>query len=115
MDVETAEQVIRDVEFNFIELPKFTKTVEQLTTGIDQWTYFIKSAENLKVIPRNITDEGLKEAYLEADKQNWPKLELEDYERAAIKERDDIGRLEKAVRTAVKKAEEQTEKKQKRK
>jgi predicted transposase/invertase (TIGR01784 family) len=94
LDVETREQVIQDVEFNFIELPKFNKTIDQLETSIDQWTYFIKNAENLTVIPENVKDEGLKEAYTEADKQNWTKQELEDYERASIKERDEKGRVE---------------------
>lgn len=106
LDIETKEQVIQDVEFNFIELPKFDKTIEQLETNIDQWAYFIKNAENLTVIPENVKDEGLREAYLEADKQNWTKLELEDYLRAALKEQDDIGRLEFAVNKAVKKSEE---------
>jgi predicted transposase/invertase (TIGR01784 family) len=94
LDVVTKEQIVQDVEFNFIELPKFSKTIEQLETSIDQWTYFIKNAENLTLIPENVTDEGLREAYLEADKQNWTKLELEDYLRASIKERDEIGRIE---------------------
>ena len=111
LNIETKEQVIADVEFNFIELPKFNKTIDQLETSIDQWTYFIKNAENLNLIPEDVKDEGLKEAYIEADKQNWTKLELEDYERASIKERDDIGRLEFAVRKAEMKAEKKGEKK----
>jgi predicted transposase/invertase (TIGR01784 family) len=94
LDVETKEQVIQDVEFNFIELPKFNKTIDQLETNIDQWTYFIKNAENLTVIPDNVKDEGLQEAYKEADRQNWTKQELEDYERASIKERDEQGRID---------------------
>lgn len=73
---------------------KFDKTIDQLQTSIDQWTYFIKNAENLTIIPESVTDEGLREAYTEADKQNWTKQELEDYERASIKERDEIGRIE---------------------
>jgi predicted transposase/invertase (TIGR01784 family) len=36
----------------------------------------------------------LKEAYTEANQQNWTKEELEDYQRASIKERDEIGRIE---------------------
>ena len=98
LDVETSEQVIQDVEFNFIELPKFNKALDQLATPIDQWTYFIKNAENLTIIPEGVKDEGLKEAYTEADKQNWTKQELEDYERASIKEQDDIGRIKFAER-----------------
>lgn len=105
LDIETKEQIIQDVEFNFIELPKFNKTIDQLETSIDQWTFFIKNAENLTLIPENVKDEGLKEAYTEANQQNWTKLELEDYMRASIKERDEIGRLEFAVRKAEKSAE----------
>jgi predicted transposase/invertase (TIGR01784 family) len=107
LDVETNEQVIQDVEFNFIELPKFTKEIGQLETATDQWTYFIKNAENLNIIPENVTDEGLKEAYKEADRQNWTKLELEDYERASIKERDEIGRIELAERRAAERAKKE--------
>jgi predicted transposase/invertase (TIGR01784 family) len=100
LDIETKEQIIQDVEFNFIELPKFNKTIDQLETSIDQWTYFIKNAESLTIIPESVKDEGLKEAYTEADKQNWTKLELEDYLRASIKERDDQGRIEFAEKKA---------------
>ena len=65
-------------------------------------TYFIKNAENLTLIPEGIKDEGLEEANKEADKQSWSKQELEDYERASIKERDDIGRIEFAEKKRVK-------------
>ena len=98
LDVATKEQVIKDVEFNFIELPKFTKTIDQLKTNIDQWTYFIKNAENLTVIPDNVTDEGLKEAYEQANKQNWTREELDEYERASMKEGDERGKLELALK-----------------
>lgn len=94
LDVETKEQIIQDVEFNFIELPKFNKTIDQLETSIDQWIYFIKKAENLTLIPESVKDEGLKEAYTEANQKNWTKEELEDYERFSIKERDEKGRIE---------------------
>ena len=45
-------------------------------------------------MPENIKDEGLKEAYTEANQQNWTKQELEDYIRVSIKEQDEIGRIE---------------------
>ena len=102
LDVETKEQIIQDVEFNFIELPKFDKTIDQLESSIDQWTYFIKNAENLTIIPESVKDEGLKEAYIEASQQNWTQLELDDYLRASIKERDEIGRVEFAEKKAEK-------------
>jgi hypothetical protein len=33
--------------------------------------YFIKNAANLDVIPENIKDRGLKQAYEDADKHSW--------------------------------------------
>lgn len=103
-DIETNENIVQDIEFNFIELLKFNKRPDELETSIDQWTYFIKNAENLKMIPDNVVDEGLREAYLEADKHNWTQAELDDYERASIKEQDEIGRIELANKRAAQKA-----------
>jgi predicted transposase/invertase (TIGR01784 family) len=111
LDVETKEQVFQDVEFNLIELPKFNKKIEELKTIVDQWVYFIKNAKNLNLIPENIKDKGLLDAYNQADRHNWKPVELEDYERASIKEGDEIYRLE----TAVKRAMEKGEKKEKNK
>ncbi len=105
LDVETNEQVIQDVEFNFIELPKFNKTLKELKSPIDQWTYFIKNVENLDLIPASVEDEGLKEAYLGADKHSWTQAELDDYERASIKERDEIGRIALAERKGEERGE----------
>ena len=70
IDTATVENYIKNIEFNFIELPKFNKKASELKTVIDQWVYFIKNAENLEVIPKNVKDEGLKNAYEDADKHN---------------------------------------------
>ena len=83
-------------------MPKFNKTIDQLKSSIDPWTYFIKNAENLHLIPENVIDEGLKEAYTEANQQNWTKAELEDYVKASMKEQDEIGRIEFAEKKAEK-------------
>ena len=93
VDIETGENLISDIEFNFIELPKFNKNVDELKTIIDQWVYFIKNAENLNVIPDNVDDDGLRIAYEDAAKHNWTKEELEAYDNIFIREQDDRGRF----------------------
>ena len=100
LDVATHENYISDIEFNFIELPKFTKAENELETIIDQWVYFIKNAEDLRIIPENVKVQGLKIAYEKADKHNWTKLELEEYNKIFIKEQDERGKVTYAVRTA---------------
>jgi predicted transposase/invertase (TIGR01784 family) len=103
VDIETSENVIKDIEFNFIELPKFNKIESQLETIIDQWVYFIKNAENLEVIPQNISDKGLKNAYQDANKHSWTKEELDEYDYALMREQDEIGKLEFAEKQGIQK------------
>ena len=37
LNLETKDQDLSDIEFNFIELPKFKKTETELTTLLDKW------------------------------------------------------------------------------
>ncbi len=92
LDTESREHKLKDLEFTFIELPKFQKTEQELQTPVEKWVFFIKNAENLTVIPANVNDEGLKSAYQEADRHTWTKEELEEYEYARMRETDEIAR-----------------------
>lgn len=95
-DIETGERTIKDIEFTFIELPKFTLELDQLKTLTEKWVYFIKNAESLVVIPENTNDEGLKSAYEEANVQTWTQEELDAYEYAFMREEDEKARLDQA-------------------
>lgn len=106
IDIETSENYIKDIEFNFIELPKFNKKENELNSIIDQWVYFIKNAENLNVIPENLQDQGLKFAYEDADKHNWTKDELEAYDYALMREQDEKGRWALATKRVLQKEKE---------
>ena len=90
---ETYEHKLKDIQFTFIELNKFDKAEEVLKTLIEKWVFFIKNAENLEFIPENIEDEGLIEAYKDADKHSWKKEELIAYDNASIAEQDERGKL----------------------
>ncbi len=98
IDIDTGENYIKDIEFNFIELPKFNKIESELNSVVDQWIYFIKNAENLNIIPENLNDKGLKFAYEDADKHNWTKAELEAYDYVLMREQDDRSRMKLALR-----------------
>jgi predicted transposase/invertase (TIGR01784 family) len=88
IDLETGEHLLKDVQYFFIELLKFRKTINDLQTLMDKWVYFIKNAENLEMIPSGIKDEGLQTAYTEADKHNWSPLELKAYDDAGVRDAD---------------------------
>jgi len=94
---ETYEHKLKDIQFTFIELDKFTLDVDELNTLIEKWVFFIKNAENLDVIPANTDDEGLKEAYRDADRHTWKKEELIAYDNASIAEQDMRGKMKFVV------------------
>ncbi len=112
IEEETGMCVLGDIQHRFIQLKKFKKKQHELVTLIDKWTYFIKHAENLSVIPEDVENEGLKLAYQEADRYSWKKEELIAYDNASMREQDERGRLELAVEQAVEhtKAEAKAEK-----
>ena len=103
-DIETGEQTIKDIEFNFIELPKFNLELTELKTLTEKWIYFIKNSENIDVVPENIHDAGLKSAYEDANMQTWTQAELDAYDYVFMREADEVGKREKAIQIATKKA-----------
>lgn len=109
LNVETGERILEDMEFNFIELPKFKVQWKDLKTLVEKWVFFIKEAENLEVVPEGMDDPGLKAAFEEADIQTWSPEELEAYDYAGLRETEERLRLEKAkadARAEAKKEEQ---------
>lgn len=105
---QTNTQDLDDFEFSFIELPKFTKKLEQLTTILDKWIYFIQNASNLELIPseyKNITE--FTEAFDIATQTSWDKKELEVYEYMSLKEFDELNALRTAEKKGIEKGIEQ--------
>lgn len=103
LDEVTYENKLDDIKFTFIELKKFNIKINNLNTLIEKWIFFIKNAENLDVIPENTDDEGLMEAYRDADKHSWEKEALIAYDNAFIAEQDAIGRIELAEERGIEK------------
>lgn len=103
LNKKTLKNELKDINFNFVELPKFKKKIVECYTLVDKWIFFIKNAENLEIIPEDIEDEGLKEAYIESDKHNWTKAELEAYEYFLIRKQDEKGIIELAEKKAIQK------------
>lgn len=103
MDTVTGQRLLKDIQYFFIELPKFDKKLDELTTMIDRWVYFIKNAENLTIMPSDILDEGLQSAYEEAAKHNWSLPEMNAYFDAGAREADYQNAKEKAERLALEK------------
>ena len=93
-----------DLALVFVELPKFTKTGEQLIDITDKWIYFLKNARSLEIIPETLAFEHpISHAFQIANKANMTRQELDDQEHC----QDQRGALTKAIEQGLKKGIQQ--------
>ncbi len=74
-----------DIELVFVELSKFKKGLSELKSIQDKWLYFLQEAENLEVIPNELSqDKIIKEAFDFANRSNMLPEELDELEKREI-------------------------------
>ena len=99
---------INDLELVFVELPKFDKSLEELSSITDKWLFFLKNAHKLQAIPENIEQiPPLHQAFKLANRANLTLEELDALERREIFLQDWHGAIKKAVKDASQEAHEQ--------
>ena len=87
-----------NIELVFVELPKFTKEVDQLETIADKWIYFMKYARTITNIPPVMDSvPEIHKAFGIADQVNLTLEELADIERREMFIYDQQGAIIKAV------------------
>ena len=96
LNSENFEHALKDLEFNFVELPKFNKKENELVDLVDKWIYFFKEAYRLEAVPSSADTEALRQAYEIANQYGWRKEELEVYEYQEIQ----ANRAERIIETA---------------
>ncbi len=71
-----------DIEFHILELPKFTKTADELETDLDIWLYFLRHAEKMdtEALPPALTRHPMMQAVEELKVLAQNELERERYE-----------------------------------
>ena len=100
----TGKQDLMGVEFNFIELPKFNKSLTNLDGIIDQWIYFLKNAESLKVVPQELAATSeIVSAFEIADQHGWSENELHIFEYWQMKEGEQLDIIETKERKSLEK------------
>ena len=97
LNKETGQHDLKDLEFNFIELPKFTKSESELETVAEKWIYFLQHADDLDRVPSSANTPALQEAYEVAAQHTWTSDELDIYEAQEFK----IAVSENVIQTAL--------------
>lgn len=87
-----------DLELVFVELPKFTKELEELETLTDKWLYFMKSGRTLQTVPETMSAvPEIEQAFAIANQANMNREELEDLEQREMFIHDQRNAILKAV------------------
>lgn len=90
-----------NIELVFVELPKFTKEVDQLETLADKWVYFMKYARTITDVPPVMDSvPEIHQAFSIANQVNLTPDELADIERREMFIYDQQGAILKAAQEA---------------
>ena len=85
LDKDSYEHDLKDFSFTFLELSKFQKSIDELSTISDKWMYFFKNAEETtesdleKLVGKDMI---IERAYDELDRFHWNEEELLTYDQA---------------------------------
>jgi predicted transposase/invertase (TIGR01784 family) len=98
-DTESGERNLQLIEYHFVELKKFTKSIEEAEKNIaDQWIYLLKHAHKLHEIPQQLesNDEIVEAMYL-LERARLSNREFEAY----LADLEASSREEKIKQTAI--------------
>jgi len=106
----TNQCFLEEISYYFIELPKFTKTEDELTNNLERWVFFLKNAGKLDYIPKSLQVEVFKKAFDIANRSNLSREEWEFYDRSLVFIQDQRGAAEAALEKGEKIGREKGEK-----
>ena len=98
--------------FHIIELPKFTKNIDQLESDIDAWLFFMNNADEYEKIPTAMQNSiQFKEAFEVLERMRWTERELLEYlaeaDYAGREDRIEQGAIERGLKQGLKQGIEQ--------
>ena len=116
METETNEVFYDKLAYIYLEMPKFTKEVDQLETRFNKWLYVLKNLHRLEEIPKVLQERIFKKLFSAAEVANYTPEEMNAYEESLKTLRDNYATaqyvetaVEAAVDTAVQTAMEKKE------
>ncbi|MEG5015577.1 MULTISPECIES: Rpn family recombination-promoting nuclease/putative transposase [unclassified Microcoleus] len=93
------------VEMFFVELPKFKKELDELTSLTDKWIYFLKNTPDLETIPATMeTVPELEKAFQIANEANLTLKEFEDMEAQEMAIEEQRGIITRGVEEGLERA-----------
>ncbi len=79
-DIETCKVFYDKLTFIYLEMPKFTKSLDELETRFDKWLYVIKNLHKLERIPDIMSERIFERLFEVAEIAKFSREELNSYE-----------------------------------
>lgn len=80
MDIKRKEVFYDKLRFVYLEMPKFTKTIDELETHYEKWLYLLKNLSSLENIPEKFKEKIFKKLFDVAALANFSKNEQFAYQ-----------------------------------
>ncbi|MEO5339822.1 MAG: Rpn family recombination-promoting nuclease/putative transposase [Magnetococcus sp. MYC-9] len=110
-ETATGHSYLQEILLFFVELPKFSKSLEELGDILDRWIYFIKHAGSLREIPEKLSAAPFRHAFEMAMVANMTAEEVEMYDKAGIAIADARGAVDLAREEGERRGEQRGEQK----
>jgi predicted transposase/invertase (TIGR01784 family) len=105
-DIETQKIFYDKLTFIYLEMPKFNKSVDELTTRFDKWLYVLKNLNKLERIPEELREKIFKKLFKTAEIAKFNPEQVNSYEDSLKYYRDiknslDTAREEGKIEVAI--------------
>ncbi|MFH1005846.1 MAG: Rpn family recombination-promoting nuclease/putative transposase [Bacteroidota bacterium] len=114
-DIETHKIFYDKLTFIYLEMPKFNKTINELSTRFDKWLYIIKNLNKLDRIPKELREKIFERLFEIAEVARFSQKQLQDYEDSLKYYRDMENSLDTKYEEGIKKGKIEIAKKCKQK
>ncbi len=112
-DTATHKVFYDKLEFIYVEIAKFNKSLEELETLYDKWLYALKNLYKLTQRPKELCDKVFDRLFEEAEIAKFTPQELREYEASKIAYRDIKNSVDTAKREGIAKNGQMNEWKEK--
>ena len=100
-DTATHKVFYDKLEFIYVEIAKFNKSLEELETLYDKWLYALKNLYKLTQRPKELCDKVFDRLFEEAEIAKFTPQELREYEASKIAYRDIKNSVDTAKREGI--------------
>ncbi|XCN73421.1 MAG: Rpn family recombination-promoting nuclease/putative transposase [Candidatus Electrothrix aestuarii] len=105
-DIETNKVFYDKLTFIYLEMPKFTKELDELTTRFDKWLYVIRNLNRLEKLPETLREEVFEQLFASAEIARFTPEQVLSYEKSLKYYRDMKNSLDTAFEEGIEEGKE---------